>query len=323
MSLSGVANQGCDIGGFYGPAPEAELFVRWIQNGIFQPRFSIHSTNIDNTVTEPWMYSNCKEYIREAISFRYQMIPYLYSLMERAHESGLPIMEPMCSAFQQDENCYDEGVDFMFGDSLLVANVVEKGAKTRKVYLPKGETFYDFYTREAYEGGQIIEIPVDLGSIPLYVRSGAMIPMALNKMDNLMKQQTTGISLLCAADKDSAFTLYEDDGATMDYEKGVYLKTRISMKAGEKTVLTFTNEGSYETKVEDMQIDMIHREKAPYWVKVDGQELPHFLHRRKFEEAECGWYYSQRLKSVQIKYKNPKKDYEAIVSFEQFDMIGM
>ena len=79
----------------------------------------------------------------------------------------------------------------------------------------------------------------------------------------------------------------------MDYEKGVYLKTRISMKAGEKTVLTFTNEGSYETKVEDMQIDMIHREKAPYWVKVDGQELPHFLHRRKFEEAECGWYYSQ------------------------------
>ena len=232
-------------------------------------------------------------------------------------------MEPMCSAFQQDENCYDEGVDFMFGDSLLVANVVEKGAKTRKVYLPKGETFYDFYTREAYEGGQIIEIPVDLGSIPLYVRSGAMIPMALNRMDNLMKQQTTGISLLCAADKDSAFTLYEDDGATMDYEKGVYLKTRISMKAGEKTVLTFTNEGSYETKVEDMQIDMIHREKAPYWVKVDGQELPHFLHRRKFEEAECGWYYSQRLKSVQIKYKNPKKDYEAIVSFEQFDMIGM
>lgn len=323
MSMSGVANQGCDIGGFYGPAPEAELFVRWIQNGIFQPRFSIHSTNIDNTVTEPWMYSDCKEYIREAISFRYQMIPYLYSLMERAHETGLPIMEPMCSAFQNDENCYDEGVDFMFGDSLLVANVVEKGAKTRKIYLPKGETFYDFYTREAYAGGQTIEIPVDLGSIPLYVRSGAMIPMALNKMDNLMKQQATGISLLCAADKDGGFTLYEDDGATMDYEKGVYLKTRISMQAGERTVLTFANEGSYETKVEDMYIDMIHREKAPYWVKVDGREIPHFLHRRKFEEAECGWYYSQRLKSVQIKYKNPKKDYETVVSFEQFDLIGM
>ena len=95
-----LRNQGCDIGGFYGPAPEAELLVRWIQNGIFQPRFSIHSTNIDNTVTEPWMYSNCTEYIRTAIKLRYRLFPYLYSLMERAHETGLPIMEPMCSAFQ-------------------------------------------------------------------------------------------------------------------------------------------------------------------------------------------------------------------------------
>ena len=126
MGLSGVANQGCDIGGFYGPAPEAELLVRWIQNGIFQPRFSIHSTNIDNTVTEPWMYSNCTEYIRTAIKLRYRLFPYLYSLMERAHETGLPIMEPMCSAFQNDPKCYEEGIDFMFGDSLLVANVVEK-----------------------------------------------------------------------------------------------------------------------------------------------------------------------------------------------------
>ena len=82
-------------------------------------------------------------------------------------------------------------------------------------------------------------------------------------------------------------------------------------------------EGKYETAVEDMAIDMVHREKSPYWVTVDGEQIPHFLHRRKFEEAECGWYYSQRLKSVQIKYKNPKKDYQVLVSFEQFDLIGM
>ena len=94
MGLSGVANQGCDIGGFFGPAPEAELLVRWIQNGIFQPRFSIHSTNTDNTVTEPWMYSGCTGYIRSAILLRYRLFPYLYSLMERAHTTGLPIMEP-------------------------------------------------------------------------------------------------------------------------------------------------------------------------------------------------------------------------------------
>ena len=323
MSLSGVANQGCDIGGFYGPSPEAELMVRWIQNGIFQPRFSIHSTNTDNTVTEPWMYGDCTDYIREAIGLRYQLSPYLYSLMERAHETGLPIMEPMCSAFQEDVKCYEEGVDFMLGDSLLVANVVEKGAVSRKVYLPEGETFYDFYTRAAYEGGRTVELPVDLGSIPLFVRSGAIIPMAEDRLDNLKTQQAEHMRILCADDRDGRFELYEDDGISMDYEKGGCLKTSITMTAGERTVLDFHQEGYYETAVKTLYLDMIHREKAPYWVKADGETIPHFLHRRKFEDADCGWYYSQRLKSVQIKYPNPKKDYQVIVSFEQFDLIGM
>ena len=323
MSLSGVANQGCDIGGFYGPSPEAELMVRWIQNGIFQPRFSIHSTNTDNTVTEPWMYGDCTDYIREAIGLRYQLSPYLYSLMERAHETGLPIMEPMCSAFQEDVKCYEEGVDFMLGDSLLVANVVEKGAVSRKVYLPEGETFYDFYTRAAYEGGRTVELPVDLGSMPLFVRSGAIIPMAEDRLDNLKTQQAEHLRILCAADRDGRFELYEDDGISMDYEKGGCLKTSITMTAGERTVLDFHQEGHYETAVKTLYLDMIHREKAPYWVKADGETIPHFLHRRKFEDADCGWYYSQRLKSVQIKYPNPKKDYQVIVSFEQFDLIGM
>ncbi|MGN1140680.1 MAG: TIM-barrel domain-containing protein [Oliverpabstia sp.] len=323
MGLSGVANQGCDIGGFYGPAPEGELFIRWIQNGIFQPRFSIHSTNTDNTVTEPWMYSDLKDDIRKAIEFRYQLSPYLYSLTERAHETGLPIMEAMCSAFQNDPKCYDEGVNFMFGDSLLVANVVEKGATTRSIYLPEGDTFYDFYTRQPYTGGQTIEIPVTISSIPLFVRSGAIVPMATNKLNNLCTQQATGISILCAADKDGKFCLYEDDGVSMSYEKGEYLKTDITMTVGERTYLDFKQEGNYRTAVETMSIDMIHRDKAPYWVTVDGEMIPHFLHRRKFEEAECGWYYSQRLKSVQIKYRNPKKDYQVLVSFEQFDLIGM
>ena len=323
MSLSGVANQGCDIGGFYGPSPEAELMVRWIQNGIFQPRFSIHSTNTDNTVTEPWMYGDCTDYIREAIGLRYQLSPYLYSLMERAHETGLPIMEPMCSAFQEDVKCYEEGVDFMLGDSLLVANVVEKGAVSRKVYLPEGETFYDFYTRAAYEGGRTVELPVDLGSIPLFVRSGAIIPMAEDRLDNLKTQQAEHLRILCAADRDGRFELYEDDGISMDYEKGGFLKTSITMTAGERTVLDFHQEGHYETAVKTLYLDMIHHEKAPYWVKANGETIPHFLHRRKFEDADCGWYYSQRLKSVQIKYPNPKKDYQVIVSFEQFDLIGM
>lgn len=327
MSLCGVANHGCDIGGFYGPAPEAELFVRWVQNGIFQPRFSIHSTNTDNTVTEPWMYSDKKQYIKEAIDFRYKLSPTLYSLMVRAHETGLPIWQPTFTVFQNDTATYNEGVDFFFGDSLLVANVVEQGQKVRPVYLPKTEDprerFYDFYTREAYFPGQTVNKEVDISSIPLFVRSGAILPMSGNRLSNLMTEKTTALEILMAPDVDSEFTLYEDDGQTNDYLKGVYRKTRIAVTAGTRTVVTFRSEGEYQTAVESMYLDMIHREKSPFYVQLNGQELPHFLHRRKFEEAEAGWYYSQRLKSVQIKYPNPQGDHEVLVSFEQFDLIGM
>ena len=139
MGLSGVANHGCDVGGFYGESPEPELFVRWVQNGVFMPRFSIHSVNTDNTVTEPWMYSGMKDYIRTAIKLRYSMSPYLYSLEYRAHKTGLPIMQPMFMVFQNDSNTYNEGVDFMWGDSLLRAKKgdVQAFEKLVKVYESK------------------------------------------------------------------------------------------------------------------------------------------------------------------------------------------
>lgn len=327
MGLSGVANHGCDVGGFYGESPEPELFVRWVQNGVFMPRFSIHSVNTDNTVTEPWMYSGMKDYIRTAIKLRYSMSPYLYSLEYRAHKTGLPIMQPMFMVFQNDSNTYNEGVDFMWGDSLLVANVVEKGAEIREVYLPdtgdKNIRFYDYYTRNEYEGGQTIKVPVDISSIPMFIKSGAIIPMAANELNNLMNDKVDSLHIIMAPDIDSSFTIYDDDGKTNDYKNGSYLKTDISVKAGAKTYIDFEYEGSYENTVETMELDVIHREKAPFYVQLDGKEVPHFLHRRKYEESDIGWYYSQTKKSVQVKYPNPKKNHQVLISFEVFDMIGM
>jgi len=327
MGLSGVANQGCDVGGFYGVSPEPELFVRWVQNGIFQPRFSIHSTNTDNTVTEPWMYSGLTPVIKEAIDLRYRMSPYLYSLEYRAHESGLPIMEAEFLVFQNDPKTYRQGIDFLWGEHLLVANVVEKGQKVRHVYLPKPEDgrerWYDYYTRAEYAPGTELDIDVDIRSIPMFIHSGAIIPMSGNRITSLMTQKTTTLDILLAPDVDSTFTLYEDDGVSNDYRDGGYLKTTISVEAGEKTKIRFTGEGSYRTAVEKIRLDVIHRQKAPFFVLVDGHEIPHFLHRRKYEEAEEGWYYSQTLKSVQVKYPCRKTDYEVMISFEEFDMIGM
>ena len=107
----------------------------------------------------------------------------------------------------------------MFGDSLLVANVVEKGAKTRKVYLPEGEIFYDSIT-EPISGRTDSRTSGRTGSIPLFIRSGAIIPMAAHQLNNLMQQKVTAIRMICEAGRDGAFTLYEDDGATMEYTKG-------------------------------------------------------------------------------------------------------
>ena len=313
MSLSGVANQGCDVGGFFGPAPDEELFVRWVQNGIFMPRFSIHSQNTDNTVTEPWMYSGSKDLIRSAIEFRYQLSPYLYSLMRRAHVSGLPIMEPLFCAFQNDPKTYQEGVDFMFGDSLLVANVVEKGAQTRKIYLPEGADFYDFYDRIRYTGGQEIEVPVTIESIPLFLRSGAILPMSEDKLTNLKTQHSSALRILMVPDVDSEFALYEDDGSTNDYLKGQYLETKISVKAKEQTEISFSRTGEYQTKVQSITLDVVRRENAPNAITLNGEEIPRILLRGKYEEADYGWYYSQRLRSVQIKYPNPAGDYTVVM----------
>lgn len=327
MGLSGVANHGCDVGGFYGESPEPELFLRWVQNGIFMPRFSIHSVNTDNTVTEPWMYSDIKEYIYKAIRFRYAMSPYLYSLEFRASVTGLPIMMPTFMVCQEDTNTYNQGVDFMWGDSILVANVVEKGATLRNVYLPKSNDenirFYDFNTRDQYRQGETVSIKVDKESIPMFIRSGAIIPMAVNSVYNLTNDTVTDLKIIFAPDIDSSFTIYDDDGKTNNYKKGQYLKTEIEVCHGAKTSIDFSYEGDYENTINSMELDVIHREKAPYFVTVDGKEVPHFLYRKKYEECDFGWYYSQRLKSVQIKYKNPNKNHRVIISFDNFDMIGM
>lgn len=323
MSLSGVANQGSDVCGFYGPAPEAELMVRWIQNGVFQPRFSIHSVNTDNTVTEPWMYRDHTDTVRAAIELRYRLFPYLYSLMARAHRTGLPILEPMVSAFQHDPECDREGVDFMVGDSLLVANVVTPGATERSVYLPRGEEFYELASRRHHLGGQWVTVPVDLETIPLFVRAGGIVPMAGNQMYNLATEQVTALHLLCAPQRDGSFTLYEDDGVSLDYTRGGYLTTRIDMTAGEQTVLRFTREGSYTSPIRTVHLDVIHPDKAPFGVFLDDDELPHFLDRDAFARAERGWHYSQTLGSVQVVYPTPASDHRVRLSFAQFDMVGM
>lgn len=321
MGLSGVANQGCDIGGFHGPAPEPELLVRWVQHGIFQPRFSIHSVNSDNTVTEPWMYPDHTPYIRDAIQLRYRMFPYLYSLVARAHRSGLPIMEPLVSAFQRDHAVDENATEFMVGDALLVANVLEPGAMTRTVRLPEGEVFYDMTTRTRYAGGSVVDLPVDLSSIPVFVRGGGIVPLADNQLMSLTRDEVTDLRIVCAPDRDGHFVLYEDDGLTRAHEKGDFCETEIVMTAGERVHIDLRRRGSYRSVVQRLTLDVIHPDRAPYWIALGEERIPQILHRERFEAAETGWHYDVARGSVLVRLPMADGDLDVTMSFEPFDMI--
>ncbi|MEW9677322.1 TIM-barrel domain-containing protein [Lentibacillus sp. L22] len=325
MGLSGVANFGCDIGGFAGNAPEGELLLRWIQNGIFQPRFCINSANDDNTVTQPWMYEEYNKYVRHAYSMRYKMLPYLYSLMYDAHINGKPIMRPLFFEFQNDINCYnDENMTFMFGPSVLVASVLEKGAKTRKVYLPKGCKWYDINNNlKEYEGGQVIEIPVTLDSIPMFLRGNGIF-ITNNDVTHISTDTMTSLDILIGGESDGTFYFYDDDGISNDFKNGVYEYTKIDVTGDSRKRISFETTGDYKNSISSLNIKLINKEKGAYWVTADNKEIPRFLNRDTWEAADEGWYYELSDRTILVKCKKPQKEkFEIMVSSEEFNLIGM
>ncbi|KIO96947.1 Alpha-glucosidase [Levilactobacillus brevis] len=324
MGLSGVANQGCDIGGFDGPLPEPELFVRWVQNGIFQPRFSIHSCNNDNTVTEPWTYPAYTKYIRAAIQLRYSLVPYLYSLLYEASTKGSPIMRPLVYEFQDDPQVAEESFEFMLGASLLVANVVDKGQTAKSVYLPAGVDWLDLKTSQYYTGGQTITIPVDLGSIPMFLKAGSIVPQSKGLM-NLHNDVIDKLDVLIEPSRNAEFVVYEDDGVTNNYRQGETLETTIKTTAtADGVVIDFSRVGQYQTQVKTMALAVCCPKIAPLSVDLADQSLPRYLNAAKFADAAEGWYFDGESRQVQIKYANPEvADYAVKVNFSVKDLISI
>ena len=212
----------------------------------------------------------------------------------------------------------------MFGKSILVANVVEKGATTRSIYLPAGCKWYDINDNlREYEGGQTIEVPVTLASIPMFLRGSAVV-VTTEDVKHILKDTMRQIDLLVAAETDTSFVLYDDDGHTEDYKNGVYAKTTITVKAGDRTDIRFATEGSYESPVERMTLKLVSKKKGALWASVDGQQLPQYIVRDGWEAAESGWYYNLPDRTIWVKFAKPaKKDFTVTVSTEKFDLIGM
>jgi alpha-glucosidase len=245
LALSGVSNAGHDVGGFAGAAPDPELFVRWVEAGVFMPRFSIHSWNRDGSSNEPWMHPDVTPLVRDLIKLRYRLLPYLYDLCWRHAQAFEPIVRPTFLEFPEDPTAYDDCDDLMLGPSLLVASVVEPGSVTRKIRLPAGADWADFWTAEVHAGGTTIELPAPLGRPPLLVRAGAAIP--LNIAEQSFEARADQRAFAIFAPRTGAFeaTCHEDDGESEAWREGAYGAWRIRVEASARR-LQFTASGEGE-----------------------------------------------------------------------------
>jgi len=232
MSLSGMFNTGHDVGGFHGPAPEAELLVRWVQNGAFSPRFIMNSWKADGQVNTPWLHPRVLPIVRDWIRFRYRLMPYLYTLYWRAAQFGEPMLRPLFYEFADDARAFDDGDDFLLGPNLLVASIVEPGQRERAVYLPQGPSgWVDFWTGEQRRAGTTVIAPAPLGRIPLFVPAGAIIPTT-DTVDMRLRHDEPSRALRVFPGRGrgrSAFALYEDDGHTHRHRDGDCAQVAIDM----------------------------------------------------------------------------------------------
>lgn len=212
MSLSGLFSIGHDVGGFHGPVPTPELFCRFVEFCALWPRMVMNSWKDNGTVNTPWMHPEVLPQVRMAIDLRHRLIPYLYTQMWRASKDYIPAVRPLFWDFAGDAGAADIEDAFMLGPDLLVAPVLEEGATERRVYLPAHDGgWYDWHDNRHYAGGEFVIVAAPLGRMPLFVRSGAVIPVD--------DGNGIGLRVFGASHGGAAGDLYLDDGKTADWRE--------------------------------------------------------------------------------------------------------
>ncbi|WP_348825665.1 glycoside hydrolase family 31 protein [Flavobacterium aestuarii] len=225
-----------DISGYCGDIKDydamSELYVRWMQFGIFNPLSRAHHEG--GNAVEPWVFGTEVENItRSAIELKYQLFPYIYTYARVAHDTGMPLMRALFLEFPNEIETFELNGQFLFGRELLVAPVVEKGAVTKKVYFPEGEWINYNNNKNIYKGNQWVTVDAPLNAIPIFVKKGSIIP-TMPVMQYIHEKPIYPVSFDVYPDKvgkESSFVLYEDDGESRDYEKDVFCKTKITALA--------------------------------------------------------------------------------------------
>lgn len=233
MGMSGLAYHNSDIGGYARMPTTPELYVRWMQYGVFCPITRTHGAGetVRGSPTEPWQFGSEAEAIcREFIRLRYRLLPYIYTYARKNYESGLPLARPLFFLDPSDPRLCNDNSSYMWGDAFLVSPIVEQGQTSKKLYLPGGNWF-NFWTDELVQGGSAILADAPLDRIPLFVRSGSIIPMGpVMEYSDERDLDTLTLAVYPTDTGTASFTLYEDDGTTLAYQRDGFSLTTFTQE---------------------------------------------------------------------------------------------
>ena len=229
-----------DIGGHYGYDKDDELYLRFVQFGVFNPIMRLHGESNPVSTKEPWYYGAEGLVAERFLKLRHSMIPFLYSCAYRTSEKGLALCEPMYYEYPNDDRAYKYRNEYIFGGQLIVMPITvgsdKDGYASVKGYLPKGR-WTDIFTGQVYDGNIETEFVRNLESIPVFAKEGAIIPYSEDKGNSSDMPENLRIEVF---DGNGEFQLYEDDSST-------YFKTSID---GENRILTIkSDEFGFKRKV--------------------------------------------------------------------------
>ncbi len=281
FTATGIPYWTTDIGGYSGgdPADEKyrEVFTRWFQYGTFCPVFRSHGRRYPGdrkTSNELWAYgSEVQRICTGFINLRYALYPYIYSLTGDVTHKNYTPMRLLAFDFPEDKNVLDCKDQFMYGPAFMVCPVLKASITKRKVYLPQGQQWIDYWTGNTYEGGKTIEADAPVERIPLFVRAGAVIP----NYTSLEKHVTTKVPIEIHIYKgaDGSFELYEDDGETLDYERGLFSRIPLVWKNKENTLVIGKKEGEFGENERDFYVicNKGRKDESKRLIKYHGKEI--------------------------------------------------
>ncbi len=246
LSMSGMYFYGHDLGGFSGNMPSRELLLRWIQHGIFEPRFTIHSWNKDGSATMPWSYPDIIDSVKAIFAQRKQFVPYLYSSAYKAVEENIPLNAPL-NLYYDDKNIDISSNSFMFGRDILTSFIFDEGIETVDVYLPNGDNWY--LDGKLYKGGQKVTLSIPATSkMPYFVRSGSVLPTDENDY-GFGKDEKLVFTIYPIESGTFESEFFTDDGVSYEYKNNNCVKLKFTVKCdSENVTVQYSNYGNMDIK---------------------------------------------------------------------------